>query len=93
VYASLSFGIQSKAWRCAGGKPPIDAFVEQDLHEAASIIRVLASSRKAMTCRHRWKPFEEIVDRLTGFEIVKQGLYRNSCPVKHGGAAHDFGAA
>jgi hypothetical protein len=29
---------------------PIDAFVEQDLHEAASTIRVLASSKKAMTC-------------------------------------------
>src|ERR1700682_4986537 len=29
---------------------PIDAFVEQNLHEAASTIRVLASSRNAMTC-------------------------------------------
>ena len=29
---------------------PVNAFVEEDLHEAASITRSLASSRKAMTC-------------------------------------------
>src|SRR5208282_2355124 len=29
---------------------PVDAFVEQDLHDAASITRSFASSRKAMTC-------------------------------------------
>src|SRR5580704_13894535 len=29
---------------------PVDAFVEKNLHEAASITRVFASSRKAMTC-------------------------------------------
>jgi hypothetical protein len=35
--------------RNIAGEAPVDAFVEQNLHEAASTICVLASSRKAMT--------------------------------------------
>ena len=48
-----------------------------------------------MTCSRvtDGNPARKFVDRLTRFETVKQGLHRDSGPVKHGGATHDFGAA
>ena len=48
---------------------------------------------RSPAAHYRREPFEEIIDRLAGFDMVEQGLHRNSRPVKHGGAAHDVRAA
>jgi hypothetical protein len=81
-----------------GGKPateaPVDTLVKQHPHETVSISRSFASSRKAITCSRvtDGNPAEKVVDCVTGFDVIEQGLHRNPCAIKHCGAAHHLGA-
>ena len=39
---------------------------------------------------YRWKPREEIGQRIAGLKVVEKGLHRHTGPSKHGRATHDL---
>jgi len=44
-----------------------------------------------LLARHRREPFEKIIDCVARFDVIEQGLDRNSCAIEHCGAAHHLG--
>jgi len=45
--------------------------------------------RKGLLSRHRWKRFQEIVERISGFKIIEEVLHRDARADKDGLAALD----
>ncbi len=71
----------------------VHAFVEQDPHAAVATSRSVASSRKVMTCSRVTvgKLVEEVVDRVTGFQVVQQRLNWHTCAGEHRSSSHRVG--
>ena len=74
MYASLSFGIQSRASRCAGEQAAID--VSSSGFRPFTCVWLPQESDDVLP-RHRWKPSRKS-SMNTGFEIAKK-VSRLSC--------------
>jgi len=64
----------------------IDTFIDQDSHLRTSEQKIfrLFESDYGRFARDGGKSFQKILNRLAAFQVVKEGLDRNSSSTKHG---------
>ena len=74
------------------GKQALEDLLKQADEFRGSRRRGLDQEGYDMLACYRREPFEKVVDCVTGFDVIEQGLYRNPCAIKHCGAAHHLGA-
>jgi hypothetical protein len=52
------------------------------MHRGKSVLSRILQHGKDLLAFHGWKPFEEILDRVTAFEVVEETPHRNTRPGK-----------
>ena len=53
------------------------------MHRGKSVLSRILQHGKDLLALHGWKPFEEILDRVTALEVVEETPHRNTRPGKN----------
>lgn len=79
--------------RQAAGEPPSEILIEENLYRSGRLQDVRArffEDRDDLLTSHAGESFEEIIDRISRFEVIEETAHRDPGGGKHALGAVDF---
>jgi hypothetical protein len=77
----------------AAGEPPVEILIEENLHCSGRLQYVRArffENRDHLRTSHAGESFEEIIDRISRFEVIEETAHRDPGGGKYALPAEDF---